>query len=146
MNKITDDDESCDIEDDSCDIDNKIVTYRAVTGKKENRIFEGTVQLVSPKGISAISDIDDTLKITNVFKGKKELMKNTYLKEFTPVPGMADVYQHWRRRGRDGESDTEEGQLPRSPVFISCRRPCINSTKIYNRSGTNRIIRVRRFI
>ena len=112
MNKITDDDESCDIEDDSCDIDNKIVTYRAVTGKKENRIFEGTVQLVSPKGISAISDIDDTLKITNVFKGKKELMKNTYLKEFTPVPGMADVYQHWRRRGRDGESDTEEGQLP----------------------------------
>ena len=45
-----------------------------------------------------ISDIDDTVKQSNVLD-KKQLMKNTFLKEFTAVPGMANVYQHWQTQG-----------------------------------------------
>ncbi|MDA7952067.1 MAG: DUF2183 domain-containing protein, partial [Pirellulaceae bacterium] len=53
-----------------------------------------------PEGVSVISDIDDTIKETNVLE-KKELLRNTFLKPFQPIEGMAQVYQDWKRRGAD---------------------------------------------
>lgn len=58
----------------------------------------GTVDLVGPAGLSVISDIDDTVKVTNV-ADKKELLRNTLLREFTAIPGIADVYRRWERHG-----------------------------------------------
>lgn len=72
------------------------IHFRAVTGEHDNRIFEGAIQIVSPKGFSVISDIDDTIKVTEVWKGKKTLMENSFLKDFKAVPGMASVYQKWQ--------------------------------------------------
>jgi len=54
--------------------------------------------LVGEKGISVISDIDDTIKISNVLD-TKELLKNTFTREFRVVPGMAALYAGWADRG-----------------------------------------------
>ncbi len=44
--------------------------------------------LVAQTGRSVISDIDDTLKVTDV-RDARENLANTFLREFRPVPGMS---------------------------------------------------------
>ena len=58
----------------------------------------GFIDLVGPDGLSVISDIDDTVKVTNV-ADKKELLRNTLLREFSAIPGIAAVYRRWERQG-----------------------------------------------
>lgn len=70
-----------------------ILPYKVVDDKR--RKFEGAVHLVPPTGVSVISDIDDTIKITN-YLNKKDFLKNTFLLEFKAVPGMAELYQQWK--------------------------------------------------
>ncbi len=72
--------------------------YRAVTRKGDRRDFSGAVQLVAESGLSVISDIDDTIKVTQVLD-RRELLANTFLREYRPVPGMAEAYQRWARAG-----------------------------------------------
>ena len=55
----------------------------------------GHVSLVEPKGISIISDIDDTIKDTQILAGARTVLSNTFFKESRDVPGMADAYMHW---------------------------------------------------
>jgi len=66
--------------------------YFAVTQSGDNRRFEGDVQLVSGQGFSVISDIDDTIKIS-VVTDHRELMDNTFFKDFREVAGMPALYQ-----------------------------------------------------
>ncbi len=58
----------------------------------------GRVECVSQTGFSVISDIDDTVKLTNV-SDRRELLANTFLRQFQPIPGMVELYQQWRHRG-----------------------------------------------
>lgn len=58
----------------------------------------GRVQLVDPAGASVISDIDDTVKVTNVVD-RRELLRNTLLREFVAVPGMPEVFRGWQAAG-----------------------------------------------
>ena len=74
------------------------VSYRAIMREGDTRVFAGKAQLIGPQGVSVISDVDDTIKVSNV-KDKKALLHNTFLKEFTPVPGMADLYSAWEKQG-----------------------------------------------
>lgn len=62
------------------------------------RRFQGEAQLLCPKGVSVISDLDDTIKISNVLD-KKALLANTFLREFSAVPGMSSVYRQWHDQG-----------------------------------------------
>lgn len=55
----------------------------------------GVVQLVTERGLSVISDIDDTVKITNV-ANRRELLANTFVRDFVPVPGMEAVFRRWQ--------------------------------------------------
>jgi len=68
------------------------IHYFAVTKISDERRFEGDVQLVSHSGISVISDIDDTIKISNV-TDHKQLFDNTFFKDFKEVSGMPDLYK-----------------------------------------------------
>jgi phosphatidate phosphatase APP1 len=45
-----------------------------------------------------ISDIDDTVKVSNV-ADRRELLKNTLLREFVAVPGMPEVFSRWQAAG-----------------------------------------------
>ena len=46
--------------------------------------------------MSVISDIDDTIKVSEVLD-KSALLKNTFCRSFKPVEGMAGVYRSWER-------------------------------------------------
>lgn len=66
-------------------------TPSSATGK---RVFTGTVRLVAPRGISVISDIDDTVKISKV-GDRRSLLEQTFLLDFAAASGMADLYRKW---------------------------------------------------
>lgn len=55
----------------------------------------GRLFLVPPEGWSVISDIDDTIKVTEV-RDREAMLRNTFLRPFRPAPGMAALYERWR--------------------------------------------------
>ena len=63
----------------------------------DKRIFAGQTLMVPKQGLSVISDIDDTVKISDV-TNKQALLENTFLKPFEAVPGMAALYQDLARK------------------------------------------------
>jgi phosphatidate phosphatase APP1 len=74
------------------------ISYTAELPEGDPRTFTGRVQLVEPRGVSIVSDVDDTLKHSNV-PNRRDLFRNTFLKEFSPIAGMADLYGECARRG-----------------------------------------------
>jgi phosphatidate phosphatase APP1 len=58
----------------------------------------GGIHLVAETGTSIVSDIDDTVKVTNV-ADRRELLRNTLVREFTAVEGMPAVYRRWQESG-----------------------------------------------
>ncbi len=72
----------------------------AVLRDGDNREFSGTVHLApnAPPVVRVISDIDDTIKISQV-RDKPALLLNTFCRPFRPVPGMADMYRIWEETG-----------------------------------------------
>jgi len=72
------------------------IDFRARTRPGDSRVFTGRIQLVGRRGVSVVSDIDDTIKDSNVLD-RRELAANTFAREFRAVPGMADLYQRWER-------------------------------------------------
>jgi Uncharacterized conserved protein (DUF2183) len=71
---------------------------RAVTRPGDPRVFAGKVQFIERRGMSVVSDIDDTIKDSNVLD-TRELGANTFLRDFRAVPGMAELYQRWAASG-----------------------------------------------
>lgn len=59
---------------------------------------DGRIHLVGSEGLSVISDIDDTVKVTDV-GNRRELLANTLFREFRAVPGMPEVYREWAAAG-----------------------------------------------
>jgi hypothetical protein len=72
--------------------------FRAATREGDVRHFCGAAQIIGPEGLSVISDIDDTLKISEV-ADQRALLRNTFLKDFRPVRGMSELLQQWEARG-----------------------------------------------
>ena len=72
--------------------------YQCVTQVLDTRIFEGFVRLIESEGVSVVSDIDDTVKISEVLD-RKALLANTFLREYRAVPGMAELYRELAARG-----------------------------------------------
>ena len=57
-----------------------------------------TIPFITPDGVSVISDLDDTIKISEV-GNRRALLRNTFCQEFRPIPGMAKLYQTWAEQG-----------------------------------------------
>ncbi|CAF1380202.1 unnamed protein product [Rotaria magnacalcarata] len=78
-------------------VQGQVLKYIAIDDSHSQNGYEGTVYVMKNTdhiGCSIISDIDDTIKISEVpFKTK--LMMNTFKKPFEAVPGMSDVYRSW---------------------------------------------------
>ncbi len=75
------------------------ITYRVITGAANDNTYSGSIHLMRPTGLTVISDIDDTIKISNVTNHRK-LLQNTFLKPFRPVSGMSERYKAWRSEHR----------------------------------------------
>ena len=58
--------------------------------------IEGQALLVPTTGLSVISDIDDTVKVTQV-RDQQQMLLNTFARAFKAVPGMAGHYQRLAR-------------------------------------------------
>lgn len=70
----------------------------AVLRPGDARQFTGTIVRLDGDGVSVVSDIDDTIKVSEV-GDKQRLLARTFLEKFEPVPGMAAVYRGWAEAG-----------------------------------------------
>jgi hypothetical protein len=70
---------------------NNQLNFEAVLPDRDQRSFIGQVNLISADGLSIISDIDDTVKISEV-TNRKKLLKHTFYLDFKVVPGIAKLY------------------------------------------------------
>jgi hypothetical protein len=83
---------------DNHEVDNPFLSFEAVTKERDNRSFVGRVQLIGQTGLSIISDIDDTIKHSQV-GDHKAVLTNTFLRKFKPVPGMPELYRDCAAKG-----------------------------------------------
>ena len=73
---------------------------------------EGRALLVPSTGLSVISDIDDTVKVTEV-RDQQQMLLNTFARPFKAVPGMA---QHYAVMARNPQ--TRFHYLSSSPIQL----------------------------
>ncbi|CAF3713943.1 unnamed protein product [Adineta steineri] len=66
----------------------------SVTALKQNMKTKGEIFLCDDNGISIISDIDDTIKITGV-TSIRSVLRNTFAGTFHAVAGMSERYRHY---------------------------------------------------
>lgn len=78
-------------------VDRQQLDLQLQTKTDDRRVFAGRVQLIGPEGLSVVSDIDDTIKFSNVLV-KKELIRNTFVREFKPIAAMSGVYRDWEKK------------------------------------------------
>jgi hypothetical protein len=70
-----------------------------VSGQGESeRTPVAEIRLIGEEGVSIISDIDDTIKISDV-TNRRELFANTFVRDFRAAPKMADAYRRWASAG-----------------------------------------------
>ena len=60
--------------------------------------FAVHAHLLRDEGVSVVSDIDDTIKITNVHS-RRLLLESTFLREFESIDGMSTLYRGWADQG-----------------------------------------------
>jgi phosphatidate phosphatase APP1 len=70
----------------------------AVLREGDARVFAGWSELVEPEGVSVVSDIDDTVKLTEV-TDFAAMLERTFFLDFEAVPGMAALYRAWAAQG-----------------------------------------------
>jgi hypothetical protein len=75
-------------------VDSVVLQVRPV-GETVHPPTNATVYLVGQEGMSVISDLDDTVKVSEVFRGYKILLQYTFVKPFIAIAGMANLYRRW---------------------------------------------------
>jgi hypothetical protein len=71
---------------------------RVTTSSGSSRPLPIKIHFVASQGWSVISDIDDTIKISNV-RDRKALIQATFCEPFRAVPEMASIYREWANSG-----------------------------------------------
>ncbi|RTZ65431.1 MAG: hypothetical protein DSZ29_04370 [Aquificaceae bacterium] len=64
---------------------------------QQHKVY-GEVQLIPAYGLSVISDIDDTIKISEVLD-KKKLLKNIFVAPYQTTRGFPELYQRLKEKG-----------------------------------------------
>jgi phosphatidate phosphatase APP1 len=82
----------------SLNLSNRCIAISALLDTNDARAFIGSVHVLSNRGVSVISDIDDTIKISEI-RDREALLLNTFCRPFKAAPGMADLYREWQKRG-----------------------------------------------
>ena len=74
------------------------VDLEVVLSRGDPRRFSAWSQLLADDGVSLVSDVDDTIKITHVLD-RREMLANTFLRPYRAVPGMAEAYRRFAAQG-----------------------------------------------
>ncbi|TWT30836.1 phosphatidate phosphatase App1 family protein [Blastopirellula retiformator] len=72
--------------------------FQVVVDADDDRAFPARIRLLEHAGLSIISDIDDTVKHTDVAT-RKSMLANTFLREFSTVPGITELFKTWEEQG-----------------------------------------------
>jgi hypothetical protein len=75
----------------------RLAQIQAVLPPGDPRQFTGWIIPVENRGVTVVSDIDDTIKLSQV-RDRKALLRGTFLEPFQAVPGMAEVFRGWAER------------------------------------------------
>lgn len=75
-----------------------LVNFSVILAPGDTRTFTGQTTLLAEQGLSIISDIDDTIKVSNVTE-RKALMQATFFDDFVAVDKMPQLYQKWHNLG-----------------------------------------------
>lgn len=78
------------------------ISYRVVLDADDSRDISGDILIQEPSQTLVVSDIDDTLKRSEVYISKRELLRNTFINAPEPVDVMKTLYQ---------QLELEEGAL-----------------------------------
>lgn len=73
-----------------------VISFESAANDLNPRRFQGFAMLVPEEGVIVVSDIDDTIKITNILN-HKEKIERTFLLPFVAVPGMPELYRSWQK-------------------------------------------------
>ena len=73
------------------------LTYHAVSNDSQGKVFtgKGRIKLIEPEGTSVVTDIDDTIKVSEVPSELAVVLKNTFCRSFVAASGMAQMYRNW---------------------------------------------------
>lgn len=82
----------------SSSVQSEWIKYSVISKHKSSQEFIGQTQLIPKTGLSVISDIDDTIKISEVLD-KKTLIRNTFFEEYQTTPNMPDYYKKLEKQG-----------------------------------------------
>ena len=77
-------------------IDKKSFTYKVLMPKDDKRVFTGKVFNLDQNSTKVVSDIDDTIKISEVYISKEALLANTFLKQSRVAPKMLDLFKTFK--------------------------------------------------
>jgi phosphatidate phosphatase APP1 len=87
------------------------VEFTVMLKAEDQRQFGGALQLLAAEGVSVISDIDDTVKESNVLD-RSELMANTFLRPHRAIEGLPQLYAGW------GEQDVTVHYVTATPIQL----------------------------
>lgn len=82
----------------SADLAGPVTEVRAVLPEGDARGYVGAIYRMDAGGVSVVSDVDDTIKISEV-RDRPKLLERTFLRAFEAVPGIADAYARWAGDG-----------------------------------------------
>jgi len=74
------------------------VSFRIHDGHTNSLKFSGQCNIIDKTGVSVISDIDDTIKISNILN-EREKLRGVFLYPFTATKGTAKAYRQWEAEG-----------------------------------------------
>jgi phosphatidate phosphatase APP1 len=74
------------------------LTYKAIVPARHKRGYAGAVQFIPRQGLTVISDIDDTIKVSEVLD-KKALIKNTFVEPYRATQGFPEYYKRLKNQG-----------------------------------------------
>lgn len=67
--------------------------WLTITATSAGHQGRGRIQLIEPEGVSIISDIDDTLKITEIPAGAQVVSRNIFLREFVATTELREIFK-----------------------------------------------------
>lgn len=67
------------------------IEFKINSSKKNNKTYKGIIYIIPENSTCLISDIDDTIKVSDV-RNKQKLIQNSFINPFNAVPGMQDFY------------------------------------------------------
>ena len=72
-----------------------VIAFESLPAESRPDRFRGIAVLVPEQGVTVITDMDDTIKDTNV-NNHAEARANTLVRPFRPVAGMPEAYRAWK--------------------------------------------------